>query len=192
MKTKIARYAMLMLSVLSGCMILQASGRPEIMHDMLLYDLSGPVKRVFIDSESPVANEVKLDFDADGQLTDNMFTHDLEGYVVGFGSKALGRYDDLIVVYDDAGMPSVYIRKSNLMGNQDYVITNNYDGKRLASRDIVRHSKKGDTNVRIVYSGEKYDSHGNWVERLAKQTETAPDGKVKSTEYTETRKIEYR
>ncbi len=191
MKKNITRNVCLLMAVLTGSIMMHAS-YPETAHDMLLYDLVGPVKKAIIKSESPVADETKLEFDADGQMKDNMFTHDIDGYVVGFGSKVFGKHNDLTVIYNDAGMPSKYIRRSNIPGNRNFDIVNTYDGKRLASRDIVMHSKKGDTFIRLVYSDEKYDSHGNWTERTVLQTQTDKSGVPTSGTYTERRDIEYR
>lgn len=155
-----------------------------------LYELSGPVKDVKYKTENPFILEKSLKFLEDGRQKLSTWVYNKEGYPFASGFlTSPNSWHNYLVNYDDQNRVETinfeYAAKNGISKNQ---LRNFYDGNRLA-KSVMTDLSDGTPRetATLTYSGEKYDSQGNWIERDV--TMTLGNSVPKS--FTETRTIRY-
>ena len=173
-----------------------ATAQAQDFHAGVLYECTGPVKEFKIKTKNPYVLQKKIKFLKDGKLNRSMLTYDAAGYPIGCDLTFGKRYMSVGIQYDSINQPVVITLKSNLGVKTDVTVRNNYTDKVLTECSFISPDKE-DKNIRIVYTDQVFDSHGNWISRKATATklhpEEASNGQPdnKPEEYLETREIKY-
>lgn len=164
----------------------------------LLYEVTGPVRKVKIKSENPFLQQKKIDFTENGRGKLSMTFFDSEGYPLGYemnyGKKSLS----MVVTYDSLRRVENTLLKNTLVGNMTLSCTIEYADK-TSEPAVVRYSmrnKKEETESVCTFSDYVYDDRGNWISRKVAQTISSvntSNSKTKEAkeEYVETRVITY-
>lgn len=159
----------------------------------LLYDLHGPVKEMKLKTEDRIGSPAHtIKFSDNGMTEFSSVTYDDEGYPYGQDMRLNGKTGWRFKVRYDADRNPIELDYINTVpGNRgEYYFKSEFDGKRVKSRHLTYSNKKKNLDVSYIYSGEKYDSHGNWIERHVSQT-TTEKGTSSTVEYDESRTILY-
>lgn len=158
----------------------------------IIYDLHGPVKEVKRPSEDPMGHvRGKIKFAQNGMEKINAMTFDEEGYPFGQMMFNKGKGSSFRVWYDADRNPVKMVFDNNADGEQIKITTlSEFSNNKMTSKTLKVESIDKSKTLRFDYSDEKYDSHGNWIERHVKQT-TLGTTDPNVTEYTETRTISY-
>lgn len=160
----------------------------------VIHDLQGSVRRVKIKTEDPLALKKKLDFLQDGRQKLSTWVYNNAGYpfAMGFLTSADNWYNYLVEYDGNNRVAVVNYTSSDKKGDKKLQFKNEYSGNRIA-RTVIQDVSLSTPRIVMEYefSGEKYDPHGNWIERDVVLTKDPGTGQSAQKMYHEVRTIEY-
>ncbi|MCM1429226.1 MAG: hypothetical protein NC097_05470 [Clostridium sp.] len=161
-------------------------------HGPLLYDAKGNVKEIKTKSKTPETVK-KVKFDQEGMINRSMMMYDRQGYPIGYNMKFGKISMSLNIFYNSEMQPDsiTYTTPSN-SGPFTIEFIRNYDEGVVKSMLYRVKDNPTTKSYEFYYSGEKYDSVGNWIERQVHEICHDPvDNKTEEKDYIDTREIKY-
>lgn len=157
----------------------------------MLWDLKGNVKNVKLDSPL-MKYGAKTSFLKDGRIKNRLMSYDDLGRPIGCGMNNGDTYAYLNISYSPEGKMS-RVKMRNRTYSKDEIIIEylfTYEDDSVKSVTVF-DNEVPDGKIEYFYSDYEYDDSGNWIKRKVKKIVTYPDGKTKSDDLEESRKIKY-